>query len=123
MCEPGTGYRSGNGKKQQWVYTILPGINFLEYGLYGTSIRRRSRCRAVPPVRGVGAAVDAVVVGGVVSGSGGGLFERNMEGGGGVVVVEASNRNALLTAEACLPASTLCCRVRVLGWAGERLAR
>ena len=74
----------------------------MEYGLYGTSIRRRSRCRAVPPVRGVGAAVDAVVVGGVVSGSGGGLFERNMEGGGGVVVVEASNRNALLTAEAAV---------------------
>jgi len=91
--------RSNNG-----FVPILPGLNFFEYGLYGTSIRRRSRCRAVPPVRGVGAVVDDVVVDGVVNGSGGGWFERNTEGVVVVVVVvvEASKRNALLTSEAAV---------------------
>ena len=91
--------RSNNG-----FVPILPGLNFFEYGLYGTSIRRRSRCRAVPPVRGVGAVVDDVVVDGVVNGSGGGWFERNTEGVVIVVlvVVEASKRNALLTSEAAV---------------------
>lgn len=91
--------RSNNG-----FVPILPGLNFFEYGLYGTSIRRRSRCRAVPPVCGVGAVVDDVVVDGVVNGSGGGWFERNTEGVVVVVlvVVEASKRNALLTSEAAV---------------------
>ena len=88
--------RSNNG-----FVPILPGLNFFEYGLYGTSIRRRSRCRAVPPVCGVGAVVDDVVVDGVVNGSGGGWFERNTEGVVVVVVVvvEASKRNALLASK------------------------
>ena len=89
--------RSNNG-----FVPILPGLNFFEYGLYGTSIRRRSRFRAVPPVCGVGAVVDDVVVDGVVNGSGGGWFERNTEGVVVVVVVEASKRNALLTSEAAV---------------------